>query len=317
MPTTRPNRGFTLVELLVTISILVFLIAILLPGLHKARLQARSTVCKTRLKSLGDGIAMYTDDNEGVMLPGRMPKVDSEEWSIFIEGGKKYRPTFLAMLGSYVGLPPFEKPIPVQGIQIPPFERGDRQNYTNDAFICPDVPEWVDERNGCYGYNYHFLGNGRLRDSGDIMSFKNWPVKISLVKAPGDCVAVADSMGTAAAFREISRGEYQDDDVQHSDSGKSPDALGNEGFNLDPPKLLTPDQGGEIAERGVPARSAPHERHLKQCNVLWLDAHVTGETLKTLGYAVDPEGIVLNEGESNRFFHLRREDLPWTMPVVP
>jgi len=63
----RGNRGtaFTLVELLVVISIIALLIAILLPSLRRARDQAKDVVCKSNLKQLGLTVAYYTEDHNG------------------------------------------------------------------------------------------------------------------------------------------------------------------------------------------------------------------------------------------------------------
>jgi len=61
------GKGFTLIELLVVISILVLLMALLLPALGRAREQAKFTVCKSNLKSYGMMAFMYIDDNDGKM----------------------------------------------------------------------------------------------------------------------------------------------------------------------------------------------------------------------------------------------------------
>jgi len=55
----RKIRGFTLVELLVVISIIALLLSILLPSLNKARESASKTVCKSNIKQIGVGIYMY------------------------------------------------------------------------------------------------------------------------------------------------------------------------------------------------------------------------------------------------------------------
>lgn len=57
------RNGFTLVELLVVISIIALLMAILMPSLQKAREQAKRIVCASNLKQMGLGISLYAIDN--------------------------------------------------------------------------------------------------------------------------------------------------------------------------------------------------------------------------------------------------------------
>ena len=63
----RSNRigAFTLVELLVVISIIALLVSILMPALGKARAQAQDIVCKSNLKTWGTIAVMYGDDFAG------------------------------------------------------------------------------------------------------------------------------------------------------------------------------------------------------------------------------------------------------------
>ncbi len=57
------NRsGFTLIELLVVVAIIALLISILLPSLSKARAQARTTVCASRITQLSKAMMIYADD---------------------------------------------------------------------------------------------------------------------------------------------------------------------------------------------------------------------------------------------------------------
>jgi len=56
------RAGFTLVELLVVISIIALLVAILLPALNQARGQARRVVCSSNLHNVGLAIHMYASD---------------------------------------------------------------------------------------------------------------------------------------------------------------------------------------------------------------------------------------------------------------
>ena len=63
------EHAFTLIELLVVVAIIALLVAILLPSLRAAREQARCAKCLANLRSIGQGIALYIDENRDV-LPG-------------------------------------------------------------------------------------------------------------------------------------------------------------------------------------------------------------------------------------------------------
>lgn len=90
--------GFTLVELLVVISIIALLVAILLPTLSKAREQAKSVVCKTHLRQMGQTFMMYLLDNEGIMLTSDAANATS------LGGGQWYSRPWMHLLSPYLGL---------------------------------------------------------------------------------------------------------------------------------------------------------------------------------------------------------------------
>jgi len=60
----RARSGFTLIELLVVISIIAILIGILLPALGGARQSAMRIVCMANMRSIGQSIELYRNDND-------------------------------------------------------------------------------------------------------------------------------------------------------------------------------------------------------------------------------------------------------------
>ncbi len=64
----RKRDGFTLIELLVVISIIAVLMSIMMPALAKVREQAKTTICKTRIKDIGNAVGIYSND-----YPDKLP----------------------------------------------------------------------------------------------------------------------------------------------------------------------------------------------------------------------------------------------------
>ncbi|HOW17547.1 MAG TPA: type II secretion system protein [Phycisphaerae bacterium] len=63
----KASRAFTLIELLVVVAIIALLVSILLPSLATAREQAKTAVCLSRLKNLGNAEKAYEAENRGFL----------------------------------------------------------------------------------------------------------------------------------------------------------------------------------------------------------------------------------------------------------
>ena len=77
VPSIRPLRAFTLVELLVVIGIIALLISILLPALSSARKSADTVACAAQLRQIGIANTMYASAHKGWMAP---TYVDGTTW---------------------------------------------------------------------------------------------------------------------------------------------------------------------------------------------------------------------------------------------
>lgn len=77
-------RGFTLVELLVVISIIVLLVAVLLPVFGKVRQNARTATCLINERSISHAMSSYSQDNAA-----RLPSSRTDAGSDAVPGGTK------------------------------------------------------------------------------------------------------------------------------------------------------------------------------------------------------------------------------------
>lgn len=115
--TAGRRRGFTLIELLVVISVIALLVGITLPALGSARETARRAKCMANLRSIGQGVAMYMNNNNGMM-----PRVRA----LHSGGGNPpgNSPSLLDLLADYL-----DAPIPREG--------PDGNMISSDPFVCP------------------------------------------------------------------------------------------------------------------------------------------------------------------------------------
>lgn len=66
------RQGFTLVELLVVIGIMVILIGLLLPSLSRAQQASKGIKCEAQLHDIGLALLTYADEHDGYLFPPDM-----------------------------------------------------------------------------------------------------------------------------------------------------------------------------------------------------------------------------------------------------
>lgn len=75
-----PYRGFTLMELLVSIGIIVMLASLLTPTVSRSIASAQQVGCSQNLRSIGLGIQQYAQDNDGKIVPWRLSSSWQQYW---------------------------------------------------------------------------------------------------------------------------------------------------------------------------------------------------------------------------------------------
>ncbi|MCC7290623.1 MAG: prepilin-type N-terminal cleavage/methylation domain-containing protein [Phycisphaerales bacterium] len=291
-PTDRV-RGFTLIELLVVIAIIGLLISILLPSLQAARRTSRTLRCGTNLRQIGIGWTIYADENHGHVVPGRPAKFADPNRNVYWVGnGLHFRPRWYVQMGAEAGFYAFQQPSP------DPAQDNVKAVDGSDVFLCPEVPEWINNRNYAFGYNSQFLGNARFKNGAEANGFINFPVPIGRIRAAAGTVMAADAMGTAAGKEKRARTAFR------ADGGSDLFAVGNHAWSLDPPRLTATSDYCDDGNRAPEHRSAIHPRHGAKANAMYCDGHVGTETCATLGYQENDDGsIAANaEGAHNRMF---------------
>lgn len=136
------RKGFSLVEVLVVVSIIAALAAILIPSLSQARGQARRAVCLSQLRQIGAGVMTYTNAF-GDLLPDP-----------FILGRHALRRApGQRTPGDPVALP--ER----YGLAAALGHRSVRAMPVNSrVWVCPDAPGWMQEGGCSYAFAFSHPG---------------------------------------------------------------------------------------------------------------------------------------------------------------
>jgi prepilin-type N-terminal cleavage/methylation domain-containing protein/prepilin-type processing-associated H-X9-DG protein len=229
----KKRRGFTLVELLVAVSVIAVLMAILMPVLAAACSQARSAVCRSNIRQLVLANIGYSTENDGFFVPAAR-----DMWSG----------------------PGYHRWHGVRDSLDEPFEplRGPLVRYLADGKVkeCPERVEFVKGQGwavnfeqGCggYGYNMAYLGS-RLWQSGysfgDAESYARTTL-VSEVARPSETLMFADT-----AFYQQSKYLIE--------------------YSFAEPRYWVSD--GQVLTNSFPQPSI-HFRHKGRANVGWADGH--------------------------------------------
>ncbi len=186
-PGDRAGDGFTLIEVLVALSVVALLLGVLLPGLSHARMQAQATVCQSNLRQL-------TQANRGY----------ADEFAMFCPGAAD----FFRNRNRWHGVrATIQRPFnPTEG-PLAPYLGPDAK-----VRACPSFqPDRIGFERGCggYGYNNAYLGVQTVGDDpGEYAVTTDLAgAYVSRVARPGETVMFTDAALLSRGLIEYSFAE--------------------------------------------------------------------------------------------------------------
>ena len=234
--------GFTLVELLVVMSIIAVLLAVLLPALTRSRQIAYRIVCLNNLRQLGLATEAYTQSYK--YYPFCVPPDVNEKWSDFLANPDIAK---TKMLGVPVSLWPFHK--------------------NKKIYDCP-----VLSKLGCdISYCYNWLANSTYPDDGTAFATpSNMPPTPPIPPTPQEKTKLPpltpEKVKSPAIF------------VLLYDQPIKPEGITTGDTSYDPYKDIDPDDHNSPADaRGLlcdPNNTKTIGPHNKGDDILFADGHV-------------------------------------------
>lgn len=203
--------GFTLVELLVVISIIALLLSILMPSLQKARQLAKNVVCSSNQHNIGLAVHAYASDYNGY-IPAFQKNVPGVGWSdcysfsnFVVASGtlKSVGPALLTsdpgvahrLTGSY---------LTNSDALFCPFDRVFRPLRTNYTEVKGPDPMWAKRPSNvnnssahpdAISYMYCYIPESGRHGSGVIISEVKKYARSKISRTPSNSVILVDNGG--------------------------------------------------------------------------------------------------------------------------
>jgi prepilin-type N-terminal cleavage/methylation domain-containing protein/prepilin-type processing-associated H-X9-DG protein len=288
---TSIRRGFTLVELLVVMSLISLLVALLLPALQSARASGQSVLCKTNLRQIHVGFNFFLNDNKNWTPPWQVgmnwngTTMAGPYWGfhdfIFTKIGTTFETAATnAGFSSLAGLRNGVNNIQTSGANAV-FNNwgpsGMPQFHNNSIYHCPAAVDKLTTAGGFRNQDYNVVEaiSDGLMNWGGPANYAPWaPVTIKIGNTRGQAGAAFHG-GEIPAYRkhEVGTPSRKILMIDIGGSGVSDDntarfSLENDEFNL------SPNTRWYSASAGIPGGRAITRRHLNSSNAVHLDGHV-------------------------------------------
>jgi prepilin-type processing-associated H-X9-DG protein len=170
------ETAFTLIEMLVILTVIALLTAILIPALAAAKNLAKMTVCKSHLRQLALANQNYAHDNRGHSVPGAI-NIDTINLHRWYGSRPSVNDPFdpaKGPLGSYLEHCQLECPHYVRYSELP----ASHEHYEGD--------------NGGYGYNFIYVGS-RIWYSGLETPDSSTSMKLTDIQQPASTLLFTDT----------------------------------------------------------------------------------------------------------------------------
>ncbi|MBN1942567.1 MAG: hypothetical protein JW849_04650 [Phycisphaerae bacterium] len=243
------KNAFTLIEILVIISIIALLVSILLPSLTRAKELAQMAVCAVSARGLVQTNHLYaSDNNDRYVLAAEDIDVDLGD----MHGGHHrwhgYRDaafdTFDPLRGS------LREYMPSELKECPTFSRMEGQ------FV--DEEERFERGAGGYGYNAGYIGGRYDLYDPSSWDISTWGEAYKYSAKTSDITRSAETI----MFAEAAMVKKEGSSLKFFDYSF-----------CEPPFHVKPQGSGGRAYPSI------HFRHMGQANVAWADEHVSPEVL--------------------------------------